>query len=379
MYEQFFQLTMKPFELVPNPKMLFLSRTHKKALNYLEYGFRERAGFILLTGEVGSGKTTIIRNLIRTKDDQNPRAMIFNTMVTAEQLLAMINEEFGLDVAGRDKVGLLGQLNDFLVKEYALKHMPLVIIDEAQNLSAQALEEVRLLSNLETDNSKLLQIVLVGQPELKELIAQPDLRQLRQRIGISCHLGALSREETEEYILHRLEQAGNREAAIFPAGSFDLIHRHSSGIPRLINIFCDFILMTAFMEETRELTESLVEEVILDLNFVPCGGVKGAKPGAGNQEELTGLQMLRDTCVALQSQLQTHKSVIKKVIKVQQGQVKRMEHQLTTIPDKLEAVLRSVERINLALDTPPGQQDKPVCRPQIKIVEGLANPFKIVE
>ena len=268
MYTSFFNLTEKPFELLPNPKFLFLGKGHKKALSYLEYGIQERAGFTLLTGEVGSGKTTLLRNIIKNLGSKTTLSMVFNTRVESEQLLALINEDFGLDVDGKNKVTLLRDLNDFLVEENSNGRRPIVIIDEAQNLSPESLEEIRLLSNLEFDSFKLLQIILVGQPELKEVLSQPNLRQLRQRISISSHLGPLSREETEAYIYHRLEIAGNREAVTFNAEVIDLIYEFSSGGPRLINVICDFLLLSAFVEEKCEINEDLVYEAIEELSIV---------------------------------------------------------------------------------------------------------------
>ncbi len=209
MYTEFFKLRVKPFELVPNPEFLYRSRSHKKALNYLRYGLQERVGFILLTGEVGSGKTTIVRNIISEMGSDVILSMIFNTKVSNKQVLAMINEDFGLKVIGKDKITLLRNLNDFLVGIHAQQRRAVVIIDEAQNLSASALEEIRLLSNLEATNAKLLQIVLVGQPELKKTIAHHELRQLRQRISVHSQIDPLTRVETEDYVYHRLEKAGN--------------------------------------------------------------------------------------------------------------------------------------------------------------------------
>jgi general secretion pathway protein A len=265
MYKEFFGLTLKPFELVPNPRFLFLSRSHQKAINYLEYGICNQAGFILFTGEVGSGKTTILRNLIRSVDPTTEISMVFNTRIDSRQLIALINEDFGLHVDGKDIQGLLRELNDFLIDQHAQGRHPIIIIDEAQNLSVDALEEVRLLSNLETDEYKLVQIILVGQPELRDHINHPDLLQLKQRINIHCHLDTLSREETEEYIFHRLAIAGNRDALVFAEGVFDLIFGFSTGVPRLVNLICDFILLAAFVEETNNLSLNLVSEVIGDV------------------------------------------------------------------------------------------------------------------
>ncbi|HOP40290.1 MAG TPA: XrtA-associated ATPase [Geobacteraceae bacterium] len=267
MYEEFFKLEKKPFELVPNPEFLFLSKSHKKAIVYLDYGITDHAGFILVTGEVGSGKTTIVRNLLKNLDDRVTLSKVFNTKVTSEQLIAMVNEDFGLDASRKDKITLLRELTDFLIEQHAVDRWPTLIIDEAQNLSAELLEEVRMLSNLETDTSKLLQIILVGQPELRKTLAQPDLRQLRQRISISCHLAPLSRQETEEYIFHRLEIAGNRNAVIFDEGTIDIIYGFSRGIPRLINIICDFLMLSAFAEETNRMTKDLVQDVIGEIEL----------------------------------------------------------------------------------------------------------------
>jgi general secretion pathway protein A len=267
MYEEFFNLKTKPFELSPNPDFLFMSRSHKRAMTHLDYGIKERIGFILLTGEVGSGKTTIIRDQIKRLNGRAIVSKIFNTMVTAEQLISMINEDFGLNVAGKDKITLLRELNDFLIGQYAGNRQPILIIDEAQNFTAELLEEVRMLSNLETDRCKLLQIILVGQPELRRIIARPELRQLRQRISISFHISPLRKDEMKEYILHRLDVAGNVEAVAFAEEAFDIIFDFSRGIPRLVNIICDFLLLSAFVEGTREISVDLVREVIGELEM----------------------------------------------------------------------------------------------------------------
>ncbi|RMG69953.1 MAG: AAA family ATPase [Nitrospirae bacterium] len=267
MYEEYFGLNTKPFELVPNPDFLYPSRAHKKALIYLDYGIQEGVGFILLTGEVGSGKTTIIRNILKKLKGKYKVAKVFNTKVSSEQLFAMINDDFGLEPEGKDKITLIRELNEFLIDQYANNHQTILIIDEAQNLSDELLEEIRMLSNLETDTQKLLQIILVGQPELRKTLAKPELRQLRQRISISCHIQPLTKEETEEYILHRLEVAGNRDAVTFEEGVFDFIHNYSRGIPRLINIICDFLLLSAFVEETKTISKKMTAEVIGELDI----------------------------------------------------------------------------------------------------------------
>ncbi|GFO56865.1 ATPase [Geomonas sp. Red276] len=309
MYESFFNLKKKPFELVPDPDFIYLSRSHKKALTYLDYGIRERAGFILLTGEVGAGKTTIIRDLLNKKYDRLVTAKVFNTRADSTQLLAMINDDFGLSAAGKDRIALLRELNDFLLEQYAAGKQPFLIIDEAQNLGADLLEEIRMLSNLESAHSKLLQIMLVGQPELRETLMGPGLLQLRQRISINCHLRALTPEETAEYVVHRMEVAGNAQALHFHKGVIEIIHYYSRGIPRLINIICDFIMLSAFAEEVREASVEMVREIIGDLDFenhywngvittpipdaapgetppgtVPAGGAENPPPGSGGSD-----------------------------------------------------------------------------------------------
>ena len=267
MYTSYFGLREKPFDLLPNPDFLYPSRAHKRALTYLTHGIKERAGFILLTGEVGSGKTTLIRNMIRSQLRDSVLAKVFNTRVDSLQLLIQINGDFGLDTDGRDKATLLRELNDFLIEQYSQRHQAVLIIDEAQNLSSEILEEVRMLSNLETDRDKLLQIILVGQPELRDILAGPGLLQLRQRIQINCHLQPLSVNEVREYILFRLEKAGNREALTFSDDAVEAIVTYSRGIPRLINILCDYIMIDAFSAQTRAIEGSVVHELAADLSF----------------------------------------------------------------------------------------------------------------
>lgn len=267
MYTEYFGLREKPFDLLPNPDFLYPSRAHKRAQTYLTHGIRERAGFILLTGEVGSGKTTLIRNIIRSQLRDCVLAKVFNTRVDSLQLFAQINGDFGLETQDRDKAALLRDLNDFLIEQYARQRHAVLIIDEAQNLSPEILEEVRMLSNLETDRDKLLQIILVGQPELRDILAQPGLLQLRQRIQINCHIHPLTAQEVGDYIYFRLEKAGNRAAMTLSDEAIEAITKYTRGIPRLINIMCDYILVDAYAGQTREVSGQAVHELATDLSF----------------------------------------------------------------------------------------------------------------
>ncbi len=265
MYTEFFGLKCKPFQITPDPEFLYLSKTHKKAMNYLDYGIRENSGFILVTGEVGAGKTTIVRNMMKSLPENVQLARINNTRVDSDTLIAMINEEFGLETAGKSKIEMLRNLNDFLIFQYAEGHQCALVIDEAQNLSMDLIEEVRLLSNLETDKSKLLQIILVGQPELRATLSLPELEQLSQRITVSCHLRPLMLEETEDYIKHRLSVAGNADAVTFDDGVIEEIYIYSGGRPRLINVICDYALLGAFSDQLKSITLKQIREITEDL------------------------------------------------------------------------------------------------------------------
>ncbi len=266
MYKSFFGFKDAPFKLTPDPDFLFLSKVHKKALTYLNYGLNsDTGGFILVTGEVGTGKTTLIRSVMKKNQEDIVFSRVNNTRLTSEELLSMINDDFGLSIKGKDKPQLLRDLTDFLIEQFSSKKKSVLIIDEAQNLSPEHLEEIRLISNLETDKYKLLQIILVGQPELRKILAKPELRAFRQRTNVSCHICPLTVEETEQYIYHRLNVAGNRDAVIFENGSIPLIYKFSRGIPRLINVACDFLLLSAFAEQTKEISLKMVKEVMSDL------------------------------------------------------------------------------------------------------------------
>ena len=296
MYTSFFGLKVNPFQITPDPEFVLLSRTHKKALTYLKYGIAETSGFVLVTGEVGTGKTTLIRTLMRDLPQNITLAQISNTKIGPEEMLPAIADDFGIDRGGKDRARLLASLTSFLIEQHSLGRKCLLIIDEAQNLTPDVLEEIRLLSNIETDKNKLMQIMLAGQPEFSNTLARPELRQLRQRISVTCNLQPLSEAETADYVLHRLEVAGNRSAVEFGGESLKAIYSFSKGIPRLINISCDFILLTAFTEKTKRITPSLVREVTGELERTnnywksrPQLKQEPFRPHAGLQEIISGL------------------------------------------------------------------------------------------
>jgi general secretion pathway protein A len=266
MYQQFYGFDKLPFNNTPDTRFFFHSEQHQEALSSLLYCVNERKGFMLLTGEIGAGKTTVCRAFLNRLDPSTKVAVITNTRLTERQLLQSICEEFGIWIPGNvGKVTLFNELNTFLVDQYRQGANTVLIVDEAQNLRPEVLEEIRLISNLETERDKLVQIVLMGQPELRDIVELPELKQLKQRIVLRYHLYPLSEKEAQTYIFHRLKCAGATGNLKFSRTALDLIHQYSGGIPRVINILCDNALLLGFVQETRKISEPLVREVIRDL------------------------------------------------------------------------------------------------------------------
>ena len=265
MYERFYQLRERPFALSPDPEYLYPSRVHQEALDYLRYGLESHAGFVVITGAIGSGKTTLVQSVLRNLDTHTTVGRIVNTMLDPRELLETIMLDFGLEAAGRSKPQLLRDLAQYLVDQRLAGRMVLIVIDEAQNLSLAALEELRMLSNLETEKSKLLQIVLVGQPNLRDKLGTPELEQLRQRITVSYHLAPLDEDETANYINHRLRRASIGAPLEFPRDATALIHARSRGVPRIINIICDAALVFGYAEERPQIDRSLIGDVLAEL------------------------------------------------------------------------------------------------------------------
>jgi len=250
MYKEHFGLKETPFSIAPDPRYLFLSEGHREALAHLEYGMRGGGGgFVLLTGEVGTGKTTVCRCLLEKIPDDSEVAFILNPKVTAEELLATVCDEFGIRYpeGNRSIKVFVDRINEFLLDASARGRKTVLIIEEAQNLGFDVLEQLRLLTNLETNQAKLLQIIMIGQPELRDMVARPELRQLAQRITARYHLGPLTREEVSSYVAHRLSVAGGH-ARLFPSSTIRKIFRLTGGVPRLINVVCDRALLGAYVE-----------------------------------------------------------------------------------------------------------------------------------
>jgi general secretion pathway protein A len=262
MYKSFYGLKESPFNVNPDPRFLFLTKQIEEALTGLMYGIQTRKGFITLTGEVGTGKTTLINRLLDWLRNRRARtAFLFNSRMNSNQLFDFILAEFDIPCDSKSKSQQLMKLNHWLLDRYRTGETVVLIIDEAQNLTYPVLEEIRLLTNLETSTEKLLQIVLSGQPELEEKLKLPQLRQLRQRIMLRCKTSALSKEETQEYITERLKIAGASGDPIFSAPAVDAIHVYSLGIPRVVNLLCEHSLVNGFADQQRPIQSKIVEEV----------------------------------------------------------------------------------------------------------------------
>lgn len=273
MYTKYFGFNEKPFTLTPNPRFIFLSKNHKEAFAHLLYGINNHYGFIELIGEVGTGKTTVLRTLLgQLKDEHYRTALIFNPCLTGVELLRSINHEFGLDAKSEYANELLVDLNRFLLAENAEGRTVVLVIDEAQNLQPEVLEQIRLISNLETENDKLIQIILAGQPELKTLLERPELRQLNQRIAVRYTLKSMSTNETRTYIRHRMDVASGETGGVsFSLYAIKWIYLYTRGVPRMINILCDRALLIAYGEERRRISSSIVTRAIREIINIPQG------------------------------------------------------------------------------------------------------------
>jgi general secretion pathway protein A len=265
MYTNFYNLKEKPFEIAPDPRFLYLSGSHREALAHLIYAVRERKGFTVLTGEVGTGKTVLVQALLSKLDGKTRTAYLFNPKLGPTDFLNYICEDLGLKGLKRYKGQYLNILHSFLLNCYSMNENVILIIDEAQNLDTRLLEEVRLLTNLETSKSKLLQVILIGQPELDEILGRSECRQLKQRVSLRFHVQPLGKDETKEYIRHRLKKAGGIDMDLFTPKALDKIYKYSKGIPRVINIVCDNALLIGYATDQQIVGDKIIREVIENL------------------------------------------------------------------------------------------------------------------
>src|SRR5688572_25993089 len=269
MYERHYGFTEKPFNLTPDPKYLYLSQRHTEAFAHLEFGRKEKGGFILITGEVGTGKTTLARYFLSRLDARTATAVVLYPAVTAVELLRSILEDLHIPATGTSLKDHVDALHRFLLQARADGRDVVLLIDEAQDLAPEVLEQVRLISNLETDTEKLIQIVLMGQSELQEMLSRRELRQLAQRVTARYHLSPLSRQETEDYIRHRLVVAGGEGKVSFTAKALAAVHQKSGGIPRLINLICDRALLGGYVAGTREIDAAVVRQAARETSGPP--------------------------------------------------------------------------------------------------------------
>lgn len=272
MYLNFFGLNEQPFQLTPDSQFLYLSGSHLRAKAYMDYTVWKRDGFVVITGEIGAGKTTLIHKLLSEVESDVKLVRIFQTQLNEIEFIQAMLVELGFDSAnlkGHGKVELLSLLNDYLLESYSVGKHVVLIVDEAQNLSPKVLEEIRMLSGLEPDKEKILNVILVGQPELNDTLSRPDMEQLVQRIRLRFHVGALTQEEAWEYIVHRLKVAGSERGDIFEHDVLPIIYAYTGGIPRKINILCDTALICAFADSAQTVNETVMNEAIAELQWKP--------------------------------------------------------------------------------------------------------------
>ena len=317
MYEAFYGLTSKPFQLNPDPSFYFGSKQHSRAKAYLEYGVSRHEGFVVITGEIGAGKTTILRTLIDGLHGSNVViGHLVTTQLGAEDTLRMVGAAFGFHVKDVSKSELLITLEAYLLSQTSQGKRCLLIVDEAQNLTPQAVEELRMLSNFQFGNQALLQSFLVGQPEFREILQRPEMEQFRQRIAATCHIGPLDRDETRRYIEHRLKCAGSQGKPSFDADAFEAVYKASRGIPRRINSICDRVLLLGFLAERTNLTRADVEDVVrefADESAVPerlvAPGVVGPGHTASAQAmldiDLSKIKLTPEVAAGMSGQLAT--------------------------------------------------------------------------
>lgn len=269
MYLEFFKLRDFPFRLTPDTEFLYMSEAHTRAKAYMDYTVWNRDGFVVITGEIGSGKTTLIQKLLAELDENVAVAKIFQTQLDETEFLQAVLVEFGLNPFSAKKVELIDMLNTFLVEQFHSDKQLVLVVDDAHNLSAKVLEEIRMLSGLETQKEKVLHVILVGQPPLNELLESPELEQLLQRVRLRYHIKSLSEDETRAYVIHRLRVAGMERDGLFTPDTFPLIQKYTGGLPRLINTLCDTALVCAYADRSEKVTAAVISSAVEELQWLP--------------------------------------------------------------------------------------------------------------
>lgn len=264
MYEAFYGFREKPFSIIPDPGFLYFSPKHRMAFDLLEYGLMNQAGFNVITGEIGTGKTTLIRHLLGQMGPDVTVGLISNTHQSFGELLQWILFAFNLEYRGKEKVEMFHTFLDFLVQQYGQNKRAVLIVDEAQNMAAETLEELRMLSNVNADKDQVLQVILVGQAGLRDTLRRPDLEQFAQRIAVDYHLEALNQDETRTYIRHRINVAGVDDPELFEDAACEAVYQHSQGVPRLINLLCDTALVYGFAEQKTRVDAQIINDVAAD-------------------------------------------------------------------------------------------------------------------
>ncbi len=314
MYEAFYGLKEKAFNLNPDPEYFYLSREHENAYVHLEYAIRESKGFAVITGEVGSGKTTLINYLLNKLELDINIGLITNTNIPAAQFLKAICREFEIDFDANEKVDIMGVFQDFLLDRYANNERVLLIIDEAQNITAEAMEEIRMLSNLEAEKSHLIQIILIGQPELKYKLQRSDLKQFAQRVSSHYHINGLNKDEVGNYIQYRLKIGEAANLDIFTEEAIELIYEHSLGIPRIINVICDTALVYGYADGQKTIDRSIIETVIKEREesgIFSALEIAGAPPPKEAMGEAAGLEINGNLLQAMTTRIDSLEAMVR--------------------------------------------------------------------
>ncbi|MCP5227389.1 XrtA/PEP-CTERM system-associated ATPase [Accumulibacter sp.] len=364
MYESFYGLTSKPFQLNPDPTFYFASKQHRRAMAYLEYGLNQNEGFIVVTGEIGAGKTTIVRGLLNDLDPEKVvAAQLVSTQLDAEDTLRMVAAAFGVGTRSTGKSEMLLALEAFLVEVTGQGKRCLLIVDEAQNLTPRAVEELRMLSNFQFGTQALLQSFLIGQPEFRKIMQSPQMKQLRQRVIAACHIGPMDQDETQAYIEHRLKCAGSQGSPHFDAGAFEAIFEASKGIPRRINAHCDRLLLSGFLAGKSEFTRADVEEVAKELreetqstSVISSSGNSDGTESAANPQ-LTDSGVLDIDLSRLELDASTAERASRAIADLKSGQAEqrmiRIERSIVRLERSNAAVLALIQQLVDAVRAKP--------------------------